>query len=141
MSQQRARNFEVEQLDIGNPETTSFTDRLRLVDQANYAFRTNYNKPHDLERPIIHTYEHSGCSVTLISSSEQRITMQVVREGQVRTSYTYDSNERYPVTIDLYEDSESNEPTTTVALLGSIEHIPILRDMYAFIRDGTTDPN
>lgn len=140
MDQQRARNFVVEQFDIVTSETINFTDRCRLIGQANYEFRANYSKPHDLERPIIHSYEHSGCSVTIISASEQRVTMQVAREGQMRTSYIYDSDERYPVTIDLYEDPGSNEPTTTIALLDSDEHTPILRDMYTYIRDGTAEP-
>ena len=139
MNDARTPRYEVEELTIQTPDIFGMTDFVQLIHQANYEFRTNYNKPYDPEKPLVYAYESNGRDIILISYTDSHVVAQVTYDA-ARTGYSCNADEQYPITLDLYEDKDSDEPTSTVALLDKPENHPIMNDLLAFIRGGIAEP-
>ena len=135
MNDARTPRYEVEELTIQTPDIFGMADFVQLIHQANYEFRINYNKPYDPEKPLVHTYESNGRDIILISYTDSHVVAQVAYDT-ARTGYSCNADDQYPITLDLYEDEASDEPTSTVALLDKPENYPIMNDLLAFIRGG-----
>lgn len=109
---------------------------LQYLNQVSYEFRASFEQTDD-DTPLIREYELNKHQVMVASSGNDHIAAYVSLPDGSRILYTYEESARYPVTIDFYDDADSNEPTRTYAPLPRPQNIPTLQNICGYIRGAT----